>query len=279
LGLSHTEQRSLELQHSAEIEKYLKVKGKLGRLSSKRRREAKETLAKKHKASVQPPEDLHEVTAIRFNGHGTHWTIWDKNNRPFQLPIKNLDGVDKDIIKEAKKRLNKRIKLTGARSEASEVFVESGDFSFIGVSLQVCEFSLAKYQASGGFCALNAVSNLFELPTDLYQHLYGKGGMFQLKDVRTVINEYKKKPCDLHRIKGVDNYNMLAYLRAQTEGKFAVEFNFGRHCVSWDADNQLIFESDPSYGNKAMKITDELLAALDIKKVECAFKIVGTKKK
>jgi hypothetical protein len=271
LGLSHTEQRSLELQHSAEIEKYLKVKGKLGRLSSKRRREAKETLAKKHKVPVQPSEDLHEVTAIRFNGHGTHWTIWDINGYPFQLPVRSLDGIDRDKIKEAKKQPRTRVKLIGARYDAVEILPEIGQETFIVPALPVGEIAVAEYQVTGGFCALNAVANLFKLPLDMYQSIVSLGPLTDLRTVRNVINGYKKTPCKLHRIKGVNNVQLLPWLRAQTTGKYAVEF--GHHCVSWDAAEQVIFETDPTFGNRGLAITDALLDALRIKKAECVFRV------
>ena len=282
LGLPHTEQRSLELQHSAEIVKWLKVKWELEHLSSKRRREAPvvEAPAKKHKVvpiPIQPPEDLHEVTAIRFNGHGAHWTIWDINGYPFQLPVRSLDGIDRDKIKEAKKQPRTRVKLIGARYDAVEILPEIGQETFIVPALPVGEIAVAEYQVTGGFCALNAVANLFKLPLDMYQSIVSLGPLTDLRTVRNVINGYKKTPCKLHRIKGVNNVQLLPWLRAQTTGKYAVEF--GHHCVSWDAAEQVIFETDPTFGNSGLAITDALLDALRIKKVECAFRVVGTEKK
>ena len=289
LDLPNTEQRSLELQHSAEIVKWLKVKWALEDLSAKRRREAPvveapATVTKKRKVApvqvqvpVQPPEDLHEVVAIRFNGHGEHWTIWDIHGRHFQLPIKSLDGIDRDKIKEAKKQPRTRVKLIGARYDAAEILPEIGQETFIVPALPVGEIAVAKYQVTGGFCALNAVANLFELPLDLFQSIVSLGPLTDLRIVRNVINGHKKTPCKLHRIKGVNNVQLLPWLRAQTTGKYAVEF--GHHCVSWDADNQWIIDTDPALGTAPMTISDELLEALRIKKVERAFRIEKVIKK
>ena len=274
LDLPDFERRSLIIQHCAEHDKLRELR--------KRHQEALVPPAKKHKVvpvqvQVQPPEDLHEVVAIRFNGHGAHWTIWDMHGRHFQLPIKSLDGIDREKIKEAKKQPRTRVKLIGARYDAAEILPEIGQETFIVPALPVGGIAVAKYQVTGGFCALNAVANLFELTLDLFQSIVSLGPLTDLRIVRNVINGYKKTPCKLHRIKGVNNVQLLPWLRNQTTGKYAVEF--GHHCISWDADNQWIIDTDPALGTAPMTISDELLEALRIKKVERAFRIEKVIKK
>ena len=54
----------------------------------------------------------------------------------------------------------------------------------------------------------------------------------------------RKRKLD-HRIKGVENTNLLEWVLQQKQGKFAVEFD--GHCISWNTENNYILETDPSY--------------------------------
>ena len=69
----------------------------------------------------------------------------------------------------------------------------------------------------------------------------------------------------------MENTHLLIWLRRQTAGIFAVEF--GRHCVSWDADNQTITETDPAFPFP-LPINDHTLAGLNITLVEKVYRIV-----
>jgi hypothetical protein len=128
-----------------------------------------------------------------------------------------------------------------------------------------------KHQAKGEFCALHSVANAIPLPQELYDFIHDKARLFELEGVRVVINEWTGTPCQLHRIKGVQKTDFLAWLRRQVEGIFAVEFN--GHCVTWDAASQLIMETDPDFPHP-LPITDQTLIALGINVVEKAYRIV-----
>ena len=54
----------------------------------------------------------------------------------------------------------------------------------------------------------------------------------------------RKRKLD-HRIKGVENTNLLEWVLQQKQGKFAVEFD--GHCISWNTEKNYILETDPSY--------------------------------
>ena len=94
----------------------------------------------------------------------------------------------------------------------------------------------------------------------------------------TFLNQTRGSPCKLHHIRNVQRTDLLAWLLEQSEGVFAVEF--AGHCVSWDAAGKKILETDPSFP-LALPLTRETLAALHIKEVEKAYRIVkgGSKKR
>jgi hypothetical protein len=216
-----------------------------------------------------------EITAIRYNGTRKWFTAWGAHGKPFQVRRSALN-VDQDKIEEAKQQPGKRCKLTGARCDVDVGSSKTDLALFTGLGLEVRhDLPSAKYQVSKEFCAVNSVANLIDLPKVLYDHITKQGKMLELEKVRNIINGWKSTPCQLHRIKGVENTHLLAWLLQQKQGKFAVEFD--GHCISWNAEKNYILETDPSYGQGALEITDQLLVALDIKKLERVFRIVETK--
>jgi hypothetical protein len=224
-------------------------------------------------------DDRGEVAAIRFNGGRRWWTVWwDGLDKPCQLPLRNLDRIDADKLEEARQKLGKRFKLTGAKRGSVDSSERSDSMVPVTLSSLQLRHCPVKHQAKGELCAVFSVANVVDIPPALYDHIRGKGGLFELEGVRDILNQAKGSPCKLHRVKGVQRTDLLAWLLEQTAGVFTVEFD--GHCVSWDAARQLILETDPGFPF-ALWITPETLAVLGIKQVEKAYRIVkcGGKKR
>jgi hypothetical protein len=223
--------------------------------------------------------DRGEVAAIRFNGGRRWWTVWWVGlDKPYRLPFKNLDCIDADKLEEARQKPGKRVKLTGAKCGSVDSSERSGSVVPCGLGLGLVGHVPVKHQVKGKFCALLSVANVVDLPSALHDHIRDQGGLFELEGVRAILNEWPGTPCQLHCVKRVQRTDLLAWLLEQTEGVFTVEFN--GHCVSWDAARQLILETDPGFPF-ALWITAETVAALGIKQVEKAYRIVkcGGKKR
>ena len=128
-----------------------------------------------------------------------------------------------------------------------------------------------RFQDADGFCALHSVANAVDLDKPVFDEIYSKGPIFRLEDVVAIVNNRKTKQ-ELRKVKGVPKTLLLNYLCAQKEGIFALEFE--GHCVTWDANNQLILETDPCV-TFAVPIMDDSLNVLGITKtsVEKAYRI------
>ena len=150
-------------------------------------------------SKVVEESDVHEVQAIRFNGLQKLWTIWWVGYmKPTHDLIQNLTGIDHDKVAEARQMQGKRVKLTGARHESAVLLERSGSMVFHHLELGSVRQPAVKYQACGGFCALNSVANVIDLPPFLYNVIHDKGPRFELENVRKILNEWTDTPCQLH---------------------------------------------------------------------------------
>jgi hypothetical protein len=185
------------------------------------------------------------------------------------LPRHSLDGIDDKFISEAMLNPGKRRKLTGARKTKNKSAVMKVN-NFITVT-----GSLLFQRASGGYCALNAVYNAFvvlskaqpdvkSFSSALYKTIWNLGSHTMLEHVTqhvdsTGIAQFSRpREANNNRIQKL---KLLQWLKTQKTGCYVVEFD--QHVVTWNADQQLIIESDADYPSP-ISITDESLTSLNI---------------
>ena len=222
------------------------------------------------------------MKTIQYSGKSTSqrfqqnvFKVWWKNNTSSQEFEKDL-CVDEEIYKQVMTEPFKKIKVTGKRKDSTTPrtpllsYPCGGLFGVVG-SVNETDSNLRLKQDKTGYCSLNSVHNLVPFGDELYKFIHSKGRFFQLESIRTILNNLKRTPCQLYKLKHGGG-DILKYLLSQTEGKFVVEFN--GHCVSWDASKKIIIPTDSRFPH-TMEITTPNLITLGISRVDMGFRVVA----
>ena len=139
----------------------------------------------------------------------------------------------------------------------------------------------------GANCAANAVHNGVALGSDLHRLKVTYGPEAGLRQICDALNRISKHPrCQLKPIDAKLRLDQLAWLRGQTAGAYAVEFEVedGRlHVVTWiaaAAGASRIIETDPDYPSPLATSAAQLhqLGIRDAT-VKTVLKIVACKKR
>lgn len=190
---------------------------------------------------------MFDVEALRYNGPRVPWTVWWVGERyPTDEPLKHIaEGVDRAIIRKARKKQGKRVVITGC-SQPTE----------LEPAMMACSNIPVPFQRAGGCCALNALLN--GCPPQVAEQLRGQRELtsdtfMELKKLVHLVNNLKKTPVRLLRLKSIDNTLLIDFLLSAQAGVFLLQC--GTHCVTWDCGRSVIFDPDPRTGNYALSLT------------------------
>ena len=140
--------------------------------------------------------------------------------------------------------------------------------------------AMTNHQDAMGFCNLNALHAVYPLPAELYAEIREKGPVFPLHktamSMRCFLNNKKKTPVKLARIRGVQRCNLLSHILSLCEGLFIIKFR--GHCVGYDASTHLFYTTNPCYPPTVQYEGVNTLEYLDIDELEVALRVVRTKK-
>ena len=239
------------------------------------KRSADENGAYKVLAGKYVPEGIQ----LADRRHRYRYQLWWLNKTVTWEPLWVVNDLDKRFQDDLHKYPGVKRKFTGSRGGWVRPSTLEPFPTVVVNDTLVAEVQAVKLinQKTGKLCALNSVANVVRLPQALYEELIKDDP--PLEQVTHLINAAGvaqfRKPKDAAG-KGIENTDLLDWMRCQDTGVFAVEYD--GHCVTWDAAKQTILDTDPLFPN-ALPINEDTLTRLKIKCVEKAYEIFPGKEK
>ena len=178
------------------------------------------------------------------------YRVWWEDGSCTWVPLRNLDTLDPVFVESLQKNPGVKRDFDGGRSSR----LSAADGTSVGE---------IKHQEFGVQCALNAVANGIHIPSGIYEEL----SPFKLS-LTQVADRLRVHGYHFGKRKGDDH---LEWLLQQSTGIFAVRSD--GHCVTWDADKQVILDTDPCFPSP-LPINTFTLATLDIQKVDKVYRIL-----
>jgi hypothetical protein len=128
---------------------------------------------------------------------------------------------------------------------------------------------IVHHQDSVGYCDLNSVRNLVDLSQHIVNTLLSKGPLFSHTELSQSLVNTKGCPIRLDKVKGVQDKSQ--FLQNQKSGQFVVYFN--GHCLSWDATNGVVMDTDPQFP-LPLPTTKHAIVRLGMENVSLLYRIV-----
>jgi len=187
--------------------------------------------------------------------------------------------MDKEFLDKLYSNVGTKIYFEGARSAESEECLKSPKLlKSITPSSAFCRTEGLKrntmteiimFQVQGRLCALNAVANAMTIPMELYEEIKK-----QNPELKRVVERVRQAGiAHFHKVKEENDKDLQAKMLDQKSGIFAVRF--GTHCLTWDANSQVILDTDPEYPHP-LPINEQLLKTLknELGNLTLAYKII-----
>ena len=242
------------------------------------------SVPRKRHCSVEPVPVL-DAEAHRGTVAGTTGAVQTADSPPHKRHCLVEPVLETEAHRGAVAGMSVSVQATDALSESSvlsvsllETAAHRGTVAGTSISAETTNTltPTRQFQSSVGYCALNSVALLCTLPLALYERIHAMGASTQLEQVSKVLNG-PAMPCQLHRPRDanrrkLNNTQLLPWLKEQTSGQYAVEFD--GHCVAWDADAQVITDTD---AGEPVSITPENIQLLGIRTVELCYRVQRNK--
>ena len=212
--------------------------------------------------------DEFPLVAIKYlkDAVGDYFGVWwDHKDRYTEEPWSLLTNIGQETLMDLKmNRPGVKVYITGARHGSEH---QPDPHTTRNDNNTKTALRKIKHQHQSGFCALNAVINLVDLPEHLVTAIKSKGPTYSHTEMSRQI--LQTKGCSV-RLRKVKHPSKIEYLKMQTAGKFLVYF--GGHCISWDSDDGVLMDTHPDYPY-ALPITPENIAMLGADKVTLVYRI------
>jgi hypothetical protein len=201
-------------------------------------------------------------------GNSDLYQVWWLGGRCGWRPKADLN-LEAQAVDWCEKNPGVKLKIIRGRSDSTRKRIQ--DHLAIAGSIEAVEIEdskVSEYQKAEKLCALNAAAIALHLLChpicpQVYSELEEKNPALEM--VVSLLGMKENGGYNFIKPKGVENTNLLSWLRDQVAGIFCVEYD--NHCIVWDANRKLLMDTDPICPYP-VTVTEESLVMFGIKTVE-----------
>jgi hypothetical protein len=194
------------------------------------------------------------------DGHFGVW--WAGNTQEYtEEPWAHLLNFEESFLRDLmENRPGQRVLLTGKRRRKRR-------HDETGVRPMALSNKVA-FQDSSGYCALNAVRNLVSLSPAVVTAVKAFGPLYSHTALSRYLAHSVESPICLVKVK--DQRDKIRFIQKQTTGQYSI-YSQG-HCISWDATNGVVSDTDPDYPS-TLPTSMHTLAYLNIVDINLIYQV------